>query len=165
MQKLTIIRGLPGSGKSTMAEGMGDVNLEADMFFCRSGEYVFDPKRLAEAHAWCQMTTLIKLREGCHVVVSNTFSTAWEVELYRQFALTVGCPFEVFKATGTFKSVHGVPDEIIEDMRERWQDYSGEIVWRDPNSITDAEVREFIGIGKNPLTIEGVLRHKERREK
>lgn len=50
MQLLTLIRGLPGSGKSTMAKFIaGDtdaVHLEADMYFIKDGEYKFEQTQI-----------------------------------------------------------------------------------------------------------------------
>lgn len=51
---LIIVRGIPGSGKSTLAKKLcallGGAYYEADMFFEQTGEYIFDPTKLAEAH-------------------------------------------------------------------------------------------------------------------
>ena len=49
-KKLILVRGLPGSGKSTIAsaidgsdESYAPIHLEADMFFMENGEYKFAP--------------------------------------------------------------------------------------------------------------------------
>ena len=39
---LYIVRGIPGSGKSTFAKSLGGTHFEADMFFMKDGEYKFD---------------------------------------------------------------------------------------------------------------------------
>ena len=63
MKKLVIIRGIPGSGKSTHAsglikayqsEGRTTAHFEADMFFTHEdGSYHWNPKQIGFAHQWC----------------------------------------------------------------------------------------------------------------
>jgi uridine kinase len=60
MASMIIVRGLPGSGKSTFAQETLEkspelVWVEADQFFTDSnGVYVFAPAKIKEAHTWCQ---------------------------------------------------------------------------------------------------------------
>jgi predicted kinase len=121
--RLTLIRGLPGSGKSTMAKAMQEdgenIHLEADMWFERDEGYVFDASELNLAHQWCQRCALDFLNSGYSIVVSNTFSRVWEMQPY----LDMGYPVDVITATGDYGSVHGVPADVIERMRSRWEAY------------------------------------------
>lgn len=75
-RNLYIVRGLPGSGKSTFAKSLGGVNYEADMFFINeNGEYNFDPSKLKDAHNWCRHKAMDSMKSGEPiVVVSNTFT-------------------------------------------------------------------------------------------
>lgn len=60
MGSLMLIRGLPGSAKSTLAKSFVIYqyqHIEADMYFMKNGEYVFDVNVLHRAHKWCQETT------------------------------------------------------------------------------------------------------------
>lgn len=120
---LLLIRGLPGTGKSTMAMalkhvGQYDVHLEADMYHMKKGEYVYAPAIAAEAHRWCLTTTCIMLNNGFRVVVSNTFVRLEDIAPYQKLGFEVA----IQEASGAFKSVHNVPDEIIDHMRSRWQE-------------------------------------------
>lgn len=126
MAKLVILRGLPGSGKTTLAKQMyPSLHVEADMFFQRNGTYQYSPKRIKEAHTWCQSIVRFGLGFGADVVVSNTFTTLKEIEPYLHMTWD---KLEVIKCVGEFGSVHGVPEETLAKMKARWQDYEGEIV-------------------------------------
>ena len=123
MPKLTLIRGLPGSGKSTMAKKMWPfVHLEADMFFTdERGNYRFDASKIADAHGWCQHECREYLEMGADVVVSNTFTRKWEMQPYIDMATELGIPYEVVTATGKYPNVHGVDQKPIQRMRSRWE--------------------------------------------
>ena len=118
---LTLIRGLPGSGKSTMAKGMPGIHIEADQYFVRDGVYSFDRAKLSEAHAWCLRETETALRNGHRVNVSNTFTQRWEMQPYIGLAASLGVPVDVIEATGNWPNVHSVPDDAIARMRDRWE--------------------------------------------
>ena len=135
---LILIRGLPGSGKSTLAKkefrNKGFIHYEADMFFERTGEYIFDPSKLKDAHAWCQKVTKYALGYGGKVVVSNTFVRLWEIQPYLDIAEEAGClKVKVIKCVGNYGSVHGVPLETIERMKRNWEDYPGEEIYNGNN--------------------------------
>lgn len=115
---LVLIRGLPGSGKTTMAKTIaGCHHFEADQFFEVNGEYRYDPSRIREAHEWCQSKTSGALGAGYSVVVSNTFTRLSEIEAYLGLTDNV----RIVEAVGRWKNVHGVPAETVERMRQRWE--------------------------------------------
>lgn len=85
MPHIVLIRGLPGSGKSTLARSMESYfHVEADMFFTDpyTGEYNFRREWLGAAHDSCQRMCRDALARGENVVVSNTFTQAWEMKPY-----------------------------------------------------------------------------------
>lgn len=121
--ELVLIRGLPGAGKSTMAKVLalvGYVHFEADMFFVKDGTYCYDRTRIRDAHAWCQNMTREALRAGQRTVVSNTFTQRREIEPYLQMSRNV----RIIEARGTWPNEHGVPDETLRVMAERWEEIS-----------------------------------------
>jgi len=121
--ELVLIRGLPGSGKSTMAKEMRrHYHFEADQFLMRDGEYKFDPSLLKHAHESCQKMADAALQIRRDVVVSNTFTRKWEMQPYLDMAEKHGATVRIITATGNYKNIHGVPDEAIQKMRDRWED-------------------------------------------
>lgn len=83
-----IIRGLPGSGKSTFAKTFGCFHVEADMFFVRDGEYKW--LNTGENHDWCFACFKEAVCRGIDVCVSNTFTTMREMRPYLEFATEKG---------------------------------------------------------------------------
>jgi predicted kinase len=125
MQKLMLVRGLPGSGKSTYARTLkeeGYVHMEADMYFeDAEGTYHFNPKELQAAHKWCQDRTSALLYRGRSVVVSNTFTQHWEMQPYIDMAARYNISYEIITMSDNYGSIHGVPQETIERMKQRWE--------------------------------------------
>lgn len=124
MKQLILFRGLPGSGKSTMAESLCNEVWSADMFFEKSGEYIFDPTRLSEAHQWCRAHTEKSMDEGESLIgVANTFTEEWEMEPYFELAKRYGYQVSTLIVENRHgsKNVHGAPDEAVERMRNRFR--------------------------------------------
>ena len=146
MPKLTLIRGLPGSGKSTVAQklwqevwldNLDDATVrppdrwEADDFFTHSfnHEYHFDGALIRDAHAWCYSNTLKSLRDGMDVIVSNTFTQVWEIKKYLLIQEYVpGVEIEIIEVKTQFESIHGVPEEKIRQMSARWESIPQDVV-------------------------------------
>jgi predicted kinase len=123
-QELVLIRGLPGSGKTTWAKlFVRDyyAHYEADMFFEFDGPYKFDASKLGEAHAWCLRKTKESLEHGQSVVVANTFSRLWEMKPYINLAERLFLPMRILVAKGNWPSVHRVPEEVVAKMVARWE--------------------------------------------
>lgn len=121
-QRLVLLRGAPGSGKTWSAVNnfvpKGFKHYEADMYFVHSnGEYKYDRLNVPKAHAWCKAQVRKALEDGHSVVVANTFVRAWEVKDYVTMANELGIPVQIYTMHGTFQNVHGVPQEKVEQMR------------------------------------------------
>jgi predicted kinase len=119
---LLLIRGLPGSGKTTLAKILApNTRVAADDFFTTNGRYEFDAGKIGEAHAWCQRIAEQMMKRWEPVVaVHNTFSQPWEAEPYHQLAGEYGYSVFIIEAQNQFGTKHGVPPRQQDQMRDRW---------------------------------------------
>lgn len=132
MSTLWIIRGLAGSGKTTLAttlmRGWGrrsDENMFSadDYFVCpTTGAYEFDRDKLKEAHNQCLRRVHQAMVYGRKdIVVHNTFSTSWEAKPYFDACEMHGYTPFVIECQNMFGSTHDVPDAVVHRMHERWE--------------------------------------------
>lgn len=127
---LIILRGLPGSGKTSFAKYMFSNNVfEADQYFVDSdGNYNFDATKLHAAHTDCQkrVEDLMKISEttqyGSEIVVSNTSTTENELKPYYDLAEKYDYKVVslIVENRHGSKNVHNVPDEKLEQMKNRF---------------------------------------------
>jgi len=83
---------------------------------------LYTPEAAKRAHAICQSQARHALAFGGSVVVSNTFTQQWEMQPYLDMSLKYGAQVEIITATGDYGSIHNVPAEAIQAMRERWEE-------------------------------------------
>lgn len=118
MNEIVLIRGLPGSGKSSKAKFMqGHIHLEADMFLMVDGVYVYDQSKVRGAHEQCLKLAKDNLEKGLNVVVSNTFVKIWELQPY----IDLGFTFRIVEMKNRWTNIHEVPQDKIEIMKSGWQ--------------------------------------------
>ncbi len=122
MPKLTIVRGVPGSGKSTYAKSLGIFHVEADMYFQRNGKYDWYPDAVKQAHAWCKAMVEIAIDGAVDLVVSNTFVKRWEMQWYFDIANAHNYQIEIINMQGNYGSIHNVPQETIDRMKANFEE-------------------------------------------
>ncbi|EDV96577.1 GH16330 [Drosophila grimshawi] len=144
-QKIMIImRGAPGSGKTTLAKtllqqirvldehySIGDFVHSSDDFFVTCRGYEFNPTQLSDAHEWNKQRVLCKAATGWSpIIVDNTNIMVWEMQPYVQIAVQHGYVLELLepktswcKSPGKLaqRNVHRVPKENIERMLDRYE--------------------------------------------
>ena len=128
---MIILRGCPGSGKSTWAETMGGSVYSTDTYFTHNGEYKFDPEQIGAAHAWNQRRVAGAVFSGeLIIIIDNTNTQFWMMKWYVIIALKAGYRI-VFKEINTPWSKdpfqlaelnsHNVPLDKIVDMVGNFQ--------------------------------------------
>jgi predicted kinase len=128
MKKIILLRGLPGSGKSTFAKSISNEStghIESDMFFVKDGEYKFDGSKIKDAHNWCQdvVEHWMNVNDFETIIVSNTFTQEWEMKPYMDMAKE--WEYQVFSIIVENRhggvNQHGVPDEKLQQMNDRFE--------------------------------------------
>jgi len=120
---LIILRGIPGCGKSTLAELISKWVCTADDYHMKDGVYDWKVENLHASHLWCQSKAERYMDAGLTpVVVANTSTTEKEIKPYYDLAEARG--YTVFSVIVENRhngmNVHGVPDEALEKMKNRF---------------------------------------------
>ena len=124
MKQLILLRGLPGAGKSTFANLLGGIHVEADQYFMQDGEYKFDASKLKQAHNWCKLRVEHSMEDRVDkIVVSNTFTQEWEMDAYFELAEKYGYQTSCLIVENRHGGVneHGVPESKLEQMKNRFE--------------------------------------------
>lgn len=128
MRLVTIMRGIPGSGKSTYTRRFPKATVcSADHFFERDGQYRYDVSKIGEAHRACLLKFLTALQFGHeHVIVDNTHVKAYHVTPYAALAEAMGYRVEIVEMScdprlAQKRNVHSVPPMTVVRMYDGFE--------------------------------------------
>ena len=127
---LILLRGLPGSGKTTLAKLLSENNtypiFSVDDYFTdeQSGEYIFNFQNNHLAYKQCEALTHDAMQQAISkILVHNTFTMDWEMEPY--FKLAAKFNYHLFIVTVEnyhgHQNVHEVSDEQLQKMAEKYK--------------------------------------------
>lgn len=135
MKKLIIMRGVPGSGKSSyVKEEFPDAAIcSADRFMIDDdGNYKFDRNMIQTCHKLCRQEAEDAMADDVPlVVIDNTNIRVWEFRPYLDLAEKFGYEVEIIRIQEPTEEVcaarnlHGVPIETIRRMRENFEEFEG----------------------------------------
>ena len=137
-KQFIIMRGLPGSGKSTKAKNLAGAQgqvFSADDYHVMigNGKYNWKPENVGKAHSWNQRRALEALNAGIPIVViDNTNTTLREMRAYLPHikrAMLLGYKVSVQESDTSWafdieecfkKGTHNVPKETLQKMYDRY---------------------------------------------
>lgn len=150
---LVIMRGVSGSGKSTVAAKIakerGGVVFSTDDFFERDGVYEFDPKMLSSNHSKNQNRAEEAMSAGVSpIIIDNTNTAAWEMKPYVQAAKRYGYEVEIVEPGS-----EGFPEVDFEEIMRRQ-------AGRGSKSIPSEVVKKMMDRFEKGLSVDEILASK-----
>ena len=161
MSKLIILRGLPGSGKTTYAKALITARWPYNVHICSADKYFERPdgrysfnggSELGFAHAWCQAEARrLMANNVATVVIDNTNSRRAEFQPYLDMAAKFGYSVDVImigrvddEAAREYRrrGLHNVPKSTYVAMINRWEEYPGESLYTAESVGRDATSTE-----------------------
>ena len=126
---ILLIRGLPGSGKTTLANALsenGKYNIfSVDQYFTdEEGNYSFNYLDNHKAYDECKKRVMEDVKRGAEkILVDNTFTLDWEMEPYFKIAKENDYMIFVFTVENYHggKNVHGISEEQVRKMGEKYK--------------------------------------------
>jgi predicted kinase len=129
MPSLIILRGLPGSGKSTLSELLSENKwpvFSIDDYFTDplTKVYTFEFSKNHLAYKNCQENTEKAMKTTIEkIFIDNTFTLEWEMEPYFKLAEKYAYTVHVLTVENRHhsKNKHNIPQEQIQKMAEKYK--------------------------------------------
>lgn len=150
MIKVYILRGLPGSGKSTLTakifwdhyntEGQFVKTFSTDDYWIRpDGYYDWRGDRVKEAHQWNlnRFIDFVDTHNPAIAIVDNTNTTLKELLPYVDYGVAMGAEIKIVEPETWWKfdveecakrNTHRVPQDSIQRMLDRWE--TTQSIWK-----------------------------------
>lgn len=151
MPHMTIMRGGPGSGKSTLGRHLARyreaIVCSADDFFINEkGEYDFDPAWLGRAHGACLKKCVEALMQRRSVVIDNTNGGPNEMIPYLALCQAFGYTCEVVRAVcdrevAWERQSHGVPRDKFDEIYSAVEQTQVPKLYRGAPWLTERDVQ------------------------
>ncbi len=141
---LYIIRGLQGSGKSTVARdlekrGVVDIIVEIDDYWTDVyGGYKYIHEDREKSHNWLRYKVNLLLYSNLIVAVPEVFESLAEIKKYTDIAVKHHQRYHIFKVQTPWadnpsllleKNQHGVPMKRLLELQNKWEDHPEEEIW------------------------------------
>ncbi|KAF7284345.1 hypothetical protein GWI33_022327 [Rhynchophorus ferrugineus] len=139
---LVLLRGLPGSGKSTLGHyilnnTIGDNEqtlrnhlLSTDDYFMKNGVYNYNSMLIGDAHGWNHQRAFSAMSKGYSpIIIDNTNVQMWEMKPYAMMATDFGYFLDILEPDTHWcfnekelakRNKHNVPKATIRNMIERY---------------------------------------------
>lgn len=129
MRALILLRGLPGSGKTTLAtilseNGKYPVFSVDDYFTTSKGEYDFKFEQNHLAYKQCEDNTANAMKNGISkIFLDNAFTLEWEMEPYFKLASEFKYNVHVVTVENRHggKNIHAISEGQIQKMAQKYK--------------------------------------------
>lgn len=127
MKRLLILRGIPGSGKSTYAKSFAKATVMSadDYFLTPEGQYVYRPEKLQTAHELCYLRFVKAVINNDEIIIIDNMNIdAWHISPYYMLGEVFDYAVEIVNfltdiETSYQRNIHNVPKQDIESAAER----------------------------------------------
>lgn len=137
MPRLTIMSGIPGSGKTTWAKQNrpNATLISVDDYFTINGNYRWIPNEAHNAAVECMASFLEAVEANRDVVIDNTNSSVAEISPYYLVGCAYGYRTELVTCycdpeTAAARNIHAVPFDVCNKMHDKIRFRRLPMTWR-----------------------------------